>query len=403
MALVNKTFSDIITFTRASTATFFNSAGVLTSAATNAPRFDYNPSTLAAQGLLIEESRTNSFLQSEDFANAAWTLLSANITSNATTSPAGTATADKLFEDTATAAHGIRPTSDITVVANATYAVSVYVKAAERSKFRAYFIDVAGTNGVYADFDVASGTTSGATNGGSGSGATSSIQNVGNGWYRCVAVGSMGGGITTCRVRFRILNAAGAESYTGDGVSGLFLWGAQLEAGAFPTSYIPTTTTALTRAADVASVNTLSPWYNASAGTLYAEAQTFSTSTTAALASIDDTTVSNRIQLRRSASALPSGESRYRMASSGGGFDVLQISGTVAGINKLSIAATAGAQTASTNGATVTGISSITPMPTVTRLALGDGPGSTPLNGWLRRVTFYPRVLSQSEQNAITA
>jgi len=68
----SNTLDSRITFTRATTATYFNSSGVLSTAASGEARFDYNPTTLAARGLLIEEQRTNSELYSEDFANAHW-------------------------------------------------------------------------------------------------------------------------------------------------------------------------------------------------------------------------------------------------------------------------------------------------------------------------------------------
>ncbi len=87
-----------ITFTRASTATYFDAAGVLSSAANNVPRIDYDPETLICKGLLIEEARTNLLTYSEQFDNAAWIKSNANIsvTSTNSTSPDGTASADTV-------------------------------------------------------------------------------------------------------------------------------------------------------------------------------------------------------------------------------------------------------------------------------------------------------------------
>jgi len=178
-----------------------------------------------------------------------------------------------------------------------------------------------------------------------------------------------------------------------------FIWGAQLEAGAFPTSYIPTTTTALTRSADVAAVNTLSPWFNATAGTLYVEGDAGG-GNLPCFASIDDTTVNNRIQLRRATSDTLSG---FRMVSSGGGVDVSLLSGSAVGVNKLAAAFAASDQSAASNGALFTGITPITPIPTVTRLDIGAGVGSTLLNGYLRRITYYPVRLTNAQLQNLTA
>ena len=93
------TLDSRITFTRSTTGSYYNSAGVLSTAAINAPRFDYDPVTLESVGLLIEESRTNLLTYSEQFDNAVWTKSNASITANAIIAPDGTLTADKLVED----------------------------------------------------------------------------------------------------------------------------------------------------------------------------------------------------------------------------------------------------------------------------------------------------------------
>ena len=98
MPLVNKTFSDIITFTRASTATYFDATGTLQSAAIDDPRLDYDPATLAARGLLIEEQRTNLATYSAALDDAlGWAPQSGlTVTANAITSPDGTLSAERL-------------------------------------------------------------------------------------------------------------------------------------------------------------------------------------------------------------------------------------------------------------------------------------------------------------------
>jgi hypothetical protein len=389
VGLVNKNFSDIITFTRASTATYFDSTGTLQSAAIDAPRLDYNPSTLAAQGLLIEESRTNLCLQSEDFATT-WTVAgTATITTNQLTSPAGTLTADLL---TTPSLGTNRVQQAGTAVVSTTYAASVFVKAGNINglTFRLFFSGGTSVD-TYADFIFSSATFSGVNGAG-----VFSAQNCGNGWYRITCVVASGNN-TAWDMRVGGLISTAQTGTTA------YVWGAQLEAGAFPTSYIPTTTTALTRAADVASVNTLSPWFNSASGTLYVEGQLatgINPATPAALVSLDDTTLSNRMQLRRQSGGIVGD---FRFVSSGGNFTGTATVGTLTGINKQAAAYAVSDQSGVVNGTLMTGITPVATLPTITRLVLGDGPGSTPLNGWLRRVTFYPRRLSNAELQTITS
>jgi len=392
-----------ITFTRASTGTFFDSAGVLTSAATNAPRFDYNPSTLAAQGLLIEEARTNLLPNSQDLAG--WTKdANSVLTTDVEISPDGTLNADKFAVGTSTFP---QITLSVTATTTNTHTLTCFVKNAGLNFIQLRIRNPAAQNNFFrAVFNLTTGAVTQGNASGNGTFTSASATSVGNGWWRCTITGiadTSGTSIQTVAILTYDANATVANSTNSAATDGLFIWGAQLEAGAFPTSYIPTTTTALTRAADVALVNTLSPWFNSASGTLYVEGQLatgVNPVTPPALVSLDDTTLSNRMQLRRQT---PGTVGDFRFVSSGGNFTGTATAGTLTGINKQAAAYAVSDQSGVVNGTLMTGITPIATLPTITRLALGDGPGSVPLNGWLRRVTFYPRRLSNAELQTITS
>jgi hypothetical protein len=385
-----------ITFTRASTATFFNSAGTLTSASNDVARFDYNPATLAAQGLLIEESRTNLLLQSEDFTTT-WTTSNASITANSTTAPTGTSVADTLVENTANSEHYVQQA--YTVGANAAFSFSVYAKAAGRTVLRLFALgDRYGGTAQAFVFNLSAVT---ATNNNGTS--TGTITAAGNGWFRCVI--NLPTTTTTGSLTLRAVLQDGANAtYTGDGTSGLFLFGAQLEAGAFPTSYIPTTTTALTRAADVASVNTLTPWYNQTQGTMYAEVLSAPANTIVQVAyELNDNLGGGlgRIFTRRgtigtvSTAFVDGGSAQADIAS------LASIAGSAT--YKVASAYAANDFALSLNGAAVIGDLSGTVPNTIARLFLGQNyANGQVLNGYLRRITYYPRRLANAELQSIT-
>ncbi|WP_435607731.1 phage head spike fiber domain-containing protein [Pseudomonas knackmussii] len=193
--------------------------------------------------LLIEEQRTNLLLYSSTFSNAAWTKANASITSGATTAPDGTSSASKLVEDTTSNTHQINQISSSTGQRTFT----VFAKAGERTQIQLGMSDLT-TAAIYANFDLSTGTLLGTTSGGSWTAISQSISSVGSGWYRLSFTATAGSG-TQVRAVANIYSG-GTATYLGDGVSGLYLWGAQLEAGAAQTSYIPTTSAQVTRAAD---------------------------------------------------------------------------------------------------------------------------------------------------------
>jgi hypothetical protein len=259
-----------ITFTRASTGTYVGADGLIKTAAVNEARFDHNPATGGSLGLLVEEARTNLQTYSEQFNNAAWTKNHLPITANAAIAPDGTTTADKLIEATAATrgnASGVPLTNGDTV--------SVFAKAAEWTYLA---LGISNNGGIWsvASFNLANGTYTGTTTYGAAFVDTPTITAVGSGWYRCSVRIASGGGVGN-RVTIMPFNQSGdpvnpSPSLVGDGTSGIYVWGAQLEAGAFPTTYIPTTAATVTRAADVVSMTgtNFSSWYNQSQGTLIA-------------------------------------------------------------------------------------------------------------------------------------
>lgn len=376
-----------LTFTRSSPAWAYNSSGVLTSFATDAPRLDCDPVTLQPKGLLIEEARTNLLLRSAEFDNASWTKAGATITANAGAAPDGTTTADKLVEDTANSTHFANQPS-IAYTLGVTYTASVHVKAAGRTQLSLFFPGTIFPTVRDASFDLTAVT---ATHSGTGS---ASIQSVGGGWYRCsltLPCASSGTGYG-CSVNI----SNGGITYLGDGASGLYLWGAQLEAGAFATSYVPTTTAAVTRAADVCSMP-LGSWFNAAEGVLAAE-WVFPAIPGAGLVSsvvLDDATSANAISVRIGQASLGDGVIRAAGVSS---MDTAGVTATANAIIRQAVAYAANNGAHALNG-TIETDTSVTVPSGLTRLLLT---GSNVSAYWLRSVRYHNRRLPDGLLQVLT-
>jgi len=202
--------------------------------------------TLTAQTEVLKGTGQNLLLYSEQFDNAYWSKSNATITANSTTAPDGNVTADSLIENSATAEHALTQNAGTTIAANTPHIVSWYVKASTRTKGTIKYVLNTFANQIAADFDLTAGTISSAYVA-LGSGSTnlvSSILNVGNGWYR-VSVGAIIDSSSTSVRSQILLNNGTTTFYTGNGTSGFFIWGAQLEIGSTANTYIPTTTTAV--------------------------------------------------------------------------------------------------------------------------------------------------------------
>jgi len=234
------------TFTRGSTATFVGSNGLIQSAAINGPRFDHNPVTLACKGLLIEESRTNLVLQSENHPSATWNKTGVTVASATNTSPSGSTTSNLVSEDSSTGLHRISQST--TYVSGTSYSISVFLKYAGRQFVAITNPGVASNN--IAIFDIQNGTISLTQ-----SGVTTSITAYPNGWYRCVVNGvSATTGGASHIIQGSTTGGSLTGSYTGLNGPAFYIYGAQVEAGSFATSYIPTTTGSVVRSADVCDV-----------------------------------------------------------------------------------------------------------------------------------------------------
>jgi hypothetical protein len=264
----SKALDPRMSFSRASTATYVGANGLIKTAAINEPRFDHNPSTGESLGLLIEEARTNLQTYSEQFDNAAWTKSNTTITANAATAPDGSSTADRLLETAVTGtfyAQGAGPTTP------GTYTATVYAKGDGSGRLLNLTF---GQSGGYrqAYFNLSTGVASNVD----GS-LTASIQALPNNWYRCSITGTSSSSSTL--FIFSAATAGDNSVYAnraGSASAGLYIWGAQLEAASFPTSYIPTVAATVTRSADVAQMTgtNFSSWYNSTNGSLVSIAQT---------------------------------------------------------------------------------------------------------------------------------
>lgn len=352
-----------VTVTRAlNTATRVNSSGFIETVNADLPRFDYDPTTLACKGLLIEETRTNLINQSDNFAAASWTANTSTVSPNAAISPDGTQNADRWVSDPGSTSHYLG--QSYTSSASISYTFSVWVKSATGSNqtFR-----------LFVQSSVASGNLTASTS-----------------WQRFTltlpssAAGSFVAGLT--------------RNSSNDPVD-LFVYGAQLEAGAFATSYIPTTTTSLTRNADVVTMTgtNFSSWYNASEGAFVVEASTPPSGAYAPMIQIDSGSSANRIAIGQTASGLAD----YSVVSGGAAqasFQTTTIAdstASIAGVYKTDSFARAvngGAASADNLGS----------VPTVNNLKIGSNLTPLYFNRHIKKISFYNQRILNAEATAFS-
>ena len=231
-----------MTVVRATTATRVNSAGLIESMANNVPRLDYSNGTCPS--LLVEPQRTNLVLYSEQFDNAAWTKTNGSggtapvVTANYGISPDGTQNADRIQLARTTSSNSYSEVfQQKTVTSGQTYTFSVWLKS------------LSGTPTI--------GFASQGTN------VTAYTATLTNDWVRYTYTATA---LTTSIFADLILwQSVGATSLTAD----FLVWGYQIEQSSYPTSYIPTTSAAVTRNADVISKTGISSLIGQTEGTLF--------------------------------------------------------------------------------------------------------------------------------------
>ncbi len=354
----------------------------------------YVPTTSAAagalrrgdRGVLIEGSRTNLCLQSQTFDNATWSRIGSTVTANVIAAPDATTTADKLIEDTSTGSHIAFQT--ISFVSGTTYTASIYAKAGERTRLN--ILCVTGFL-VNASFDLANGTILGTPVG------TALIETLANGWYRCsvsIAATATGGG----NLQFRLIDTGTNISYTGDGTSGLYLWQADLQAGAFPSSPIVTTSASVTRAADVLTY-TAGVSYPLS---LWAEFErAVDTGGSEAFLTLNDNSTNNDAMLNITSGDL----ARFSTRAAGANQANCDVTGTVAvgAVTKLA-GRSATNDVRSAKGGTLGTLETVATNPaTPTLLQIGSRAASTsPAFGYIRRAAVFNSALTDAQLTAST-
>lgn len=245
-------FGSLLTYTRGSVANAHNALGDISSVAIDEPRFSGN-----REGILIEYGRTNLVLWSEDFTQTEWVKSEASIT----TGQDPDSPADRLGENSASGSHSV--SQDVSTTSGETYPFSVLLKADGRNKIT---MEQSGDydSNVF-QFDLESGEII------SQGDARNYIKNVGDGWWVCVAItnaSATGTGTNTVELN----NSSGDRSYAGDGSSGVFIWGAQVESGDTASSYIKTEGTQASRDADQLT-RTFVDEVNITSGTIYADVE----------------------------------------------------------------------------------------------------------------------------------
>ncbi|MBE2191860.1 MAG: hypothetical protein IAE63_06740 [Alphaproteobacteria bacterium] len=361
-------FSDIFTFTRSTTGTYFDANGVMQTAAINEPRFDHDPATGEPLGLLIEEQRTN--IKTDSAGNGtSYVGSNLTVTANSGIAPDGTNSATRV--DFSNTAHAYRSTST-TVSASTAYAFTFYAKRGTLSDASYRVYDQ--TNGA----DIIANTSYYA-------------QLSSTGWVRITVL------FTTPLGCINVLLYLENSLSTGY----MYLWGVQLEQGAFATSYIPTTSSAVTRTSDTLTANAtniipVSSWASSIEETTYIHAQQFALSTTAPRLYEYDTNSNSSLAIVSA--------SHVNQQYSVGGVKQAEFISTITAFEdvKAAIAAKFNDFAASVNGLTTITDNSGSFAKRVSIKFGNSTADNRPLNGHIREFRYYPIRVTNSELQRIT-
>ena len=367
---------NVITATRAgTTATYTDSAGLIQVASADTVRVDHVDSVPM---ILCEPSATNLVTYSEDFSQGNWNKNRVTVVDNSVTSPDGSLNASKLVESATTATHLTWTQATTTA---APHSFSVFAKAGERKRIGLRDNQI----GNSAVFDLESGSVI--------SGSGGSIAQAANGFFRITLTGTYAAAGTRHEIYVLPDNATTTNtSYTGDGTSGLYIWGAQLETGSVATSIIPTSggdAAARTRPADNLSItgSAFSSFYNQSEGTVYTEFEPRElASANNTTLELSDGTGNERI--------LSLAYSSYHAYFVDGGVEQANLDGgnyTVGALNRLAFSFKANNIQASVGGGSVVTDTSAS-IPTVDRLIIGNQTvaNTRQLNGHIKRLIYWP-------------
>lgn len=232
-----------MTLTRSSTATYTDSSGIVQTAAANTARFDYDITTHAGNGLMMEPAATNLLTGSNDLNLTSTTYWNAGgspmtSTNNTIVAPDGTTTAERFSAPSGTS-YAI-PTTNPTTTNGQTYTFSIYAKSTSAGNARIALQEDGGSYTIYAQV----------------------IMSVTTSWKRY--------SVTATRASSNPMRTVITMDRGSGDLATMDVWGAQLELGTYASSYIPTTTATATRTAESASFNNIN-WFNGTVGTMFAE------------------------------------------------------------------------------------------------------------------------------------
>jgi hypothetical protein len=353
-----------ITFTRASAGTYFNSSGVMRTAAADQPRFDYDPATLAPRGLLIEPQRTNLVTSIQG-----WSLNGGSYaptkTNNAIIAPDGTMTGIQLdYPAISSTNYGNLYTTIVSPPASAAYAYSVWLRGSVGGEV--IYLTWTKSTSVHQTFACV----------------------LTNQWQRFTLISTL----DSAGTNYINIGRDGRAENPSIPAQTIYAWGAQVEAGNFPTSYIPTTSAAATRSADYARITNLSTiGYNQSAGTLFVEAETnyASAGTPVSELTLYGVSGNDRTSFIKGSTG---GNAFYMITNS-----VQQINNSLSFVadntvyrKAIAFSSDGNLSIASNLSGSVTSFSGKTLPSPINGLYIGNVANSSFYNGWIRQIKYYP-------------